>query len=129
MPDTEKISFNMTIVDIGQVDLLIQQGFYSSRTDFMVAAVRSLLQTHAPSVQQEISRRKMTLGAAIYGRQDLEAAVARHEQIDIRIVGVLVIEDDVPLDLARAAIRSVSVFGKFRATPEIKAAFATAKTA
>src|SRR5215212_12020883 len=99
MPDTEKISFNMSIVDLGQIDLLIQQGFYSSRTDFMVAAVRNLLQTHAPSVQHELSRRKMTLGMAIYGRQDLEQAVARREQLDIRIVGVLVIDDDVSLEL------------------------------
>jgi Arc/MetJ-type ribon-helix-helix transcriptional regulator len=123
MADTEKVSFNISVVDLGQIDLLVQQSFYSGRTDFLIAAVRNLLQSHAPTVQSEVSRRQMTLGVAIFGRKDLEAAVARREQLDLRVVGVLVIEDDVPPELARAAIRSVSVFGKFRARPEIKAAF------
>jgi Arc/MetJ-type ribon-helix-helix transcriptional regulator len=128
MSDSEKVSFNMSVVDLGQVDLLIQQGFYSSRTDYLVTAVRNLLQTHAPTVQNELARRFMTLGVAIYGRRELEQVVAKREQLDIRIVGVLVIEDEVSLELARKAIRSVSVFGKFRAKPEIKAAFLPATT-
>lgn len=119
MPDTEKISFNMSVVDMGQVDLLIEQGFYSSRTDFLVAAVRNLLATHNATVKQAVERRFMTLGVAVYTREDLESRVASASPVDIRVVGVLKIADDVTPELARAAIRSVTVFGKIRARPEV----------
>ncbi|HEY1580664.1 MAG TPA: hypothetical protein VGF82_26670 [Terracidiphilus sp.] len=119
MPDTEKVSFNLSVVDMGQVDLLIEQGFYSSRTDFLVASVRNLLATHNTTVRQAVERRFMTLGVAVYTREDLEARVAAHKPIDIRVVGVLKIADDVTPELAKAAIRSVTVFGKIRATPEV----------
>ena len=119
MPDTEKISFNMSVVDMGQVDLLIEQGFYSSRTDFLVAAVRNLLGTHNTTVKQAVERRYMTLGVALYTREDLEARLASGSPLDVRVVGVLKIADDVTPELARAAIRSVTVFGKIRAKPEV----------
>jgi Arc/MetJ-type ribon-helix-helix transcriptional regulator len=122
MTDTEKISFNMSAVDLGQVDLLVSQGFYSSRTDFLIAAVRRQIDSHAATVQQEVQRKFMTLGMAIYGREDLEKRVAAGNPIDIRVVGVLKIADDVTPELARAAIKSVSVFGKIRARPEVVAA-------
>lgn len=122
MPDTEKVSFNLSVVDVGQIDLLIEQGFYSSRTDFLVAAVRSLLATHNTTVRQAVERRLMTLGVAVYTREDLEARVAAHKPVDIRVVGVLKIAGDVTPELARAAIRSVTVFGKIRATPDVIAA-------
>jgi Arc/MetJ-type ribon-helix-helix transcriptional regulator len=122
MADTEKISFNMSVVDLGQVDLLTEQGFYSSRTDFLVAAVRNLLQSHATTVRQAVEHRFMTLGVAIYSREDLEKRVAAGNPADIRVVGVLKIDDDVTPELARAAIKSVSVFGKIKARPEVVAA-------
>jgi len=122
MPDIEKVSFNMSVVDLGQVDLLVEQGFYSSRTDFLVAAVRNLLQNHSPTVRQALEHRSMTLGVAVYTREDLERRVASGSQVDIRVVGVLKIENDVTPELAKAAIRSVSVFGRIRARPEVLAA-------
>lgn len=122
MSDTEKISFNMSVVDMGQVDLLIEQGFYSSRTDFLVAAVRNLLATHNTTVRQAVERRYMTLGVAVYNREDLEARVVAATPVDIRVVGVLRIADDVTPELAKAAIRSVTVFGKIRARPEVLSA-------
>jgi Arc/MetJ-type ribon-helix-helix transcriptional regulator len=112
----------MSVVDMGQVDLLIEQGFYSSRTDFLVAAVRNLLATHNTTVKQAVERRLMTLGVAIYTREDLEARVAAGTPVDVRVVGVLRIADDVTPELARAAIRSVTVFGKIKARPEVVAA-------
>jgi Arc/MetJ-type ribon-helix-helix transcriptional regulator len=122
VPDTEKVSFNLSVVDMGQVDLLIEQGFYSSRTDFLVAAVRNLLATHNTTVKQAVERRFMTLGVAVYTRDDLEARVTDRKPADIRVVGVLKIADDVTPELAQAAIRSVTVFGKIRAKPEVIAA-------
>ncbi|MGA2652413.1 MAG: hypothetical protein ABSF28_17895 [Terracidiphilus sp.] len=119
MPDIEKVSFNMSVVDLGQVDLLIEQGFYSSRTDFLVASVRNLLQSHATTVRQAVENRFMTLGVAIFSREDLERRVASEKPVDIRVVGVLKIADDVTPELARAAIKSVSVFGKIKARPEV----------
>jgi Arc/MetJ-type ribon-helix-helix transcriptional regulator len=123
MPDTEKVSFNVSVVDLGQVDLLVDQGFYSSRTDFLVAAVRSQLQSHSTVVRQTVEQQSMVLGVAVIGREELERRVATGRLLDIRVVGVLKLEDDVTPELARAAIQSVSVFGKFRARPDVLAAF------
>ena len=122
MPDLEKVSFNLSVVDLGQVDLLIDQGFYSSRTDFLVAAVRRLIQSHAASLKDALARRSMTIGVAMYSRDSLEKVVASGQQLEITIVGVLVIADDVTPELATAAIKSVTVFGKFRARPEVLSA-------
>jgi Arc/MetJ-type ribon-helix-helix transcriptional regulator len=122
MPDLEKVSFNLSVVDLGQVDLLIDQGFYSSRTDFLVAAVRRLIQSHSASLKEAVARRSMTIGVAMYSRDSLEKVVASGQQLEITIVGVLVIADDVTPELACEAIKSVTVFGKFRAQPEVLSA-------
>jgi hypothetical protein len=122
MPDTEKISFNLSVVDLGQIDLLAEQGFYASRTDFLIAAVRGQLQHHSVTLRQTVESRFMTLGVAIYDRESLQKRVDSGNPVDIRVVGVLKIDDDVTPELARDAIKSVTVFGKFRATPEVKAA-------
>jgi Arc/MetJ-type ribon-helix-helix transcriptional regulator len=127
MPDTEKVSFNLSVVDLGQVDLLVEQGFYSSRTDFLVAAVRSQLQSHSSTVRQTVEQQSMVLGVAVIGREELERRVQTGRPLDIRVVGVLKLEDDVTPELARAAIQSVSVFGKFRARPDVLAAFQVQK--
>ncbi len=127
MPDTEKVSFNLSVVDLGQVDLLVELGFYSSRTDFLVAAVRNQLQGHSTTVRQTVERQSMVLGAAVIGREELERRVETGRPLDIRVVGVLKLEDDVTPELARAAIHAVSVFGKFRARPEVLAAFEVQK--
>ncbi|MGP8250535.1 MAG: hypothetical protein ACLQHF_00775 [Terracidiphilus sp.] len=119
MPDTEKISFNISVVDLGQVDLLVDQGFYSSRTDFLIAAVRKQIESHSLTVRQAVEQKVMTVGMTILNRKELEKRVAANKPLDIRVVGVLKIEDDVTPELARAAIKSVSVFGKIRAKPEV----------
>jgi Arc/MetJ-type ribon-helix-helix transcriptional regulator len=119
MPDTEKISFNMSVVDLGQVDLLVDQGFYSSRTDFLIAAVRKQIESHSVTVRQAVEQKVMTVGMTIINRKELENRLAANKPLDIRVVGVLKIEDDVTPELAKAAIKSVSVFGKIRARPEV----------
>jgi len=124
MSDTEKVSFNMSVVDLGQVDLLVGQGFYSSRTDFIRTAARNLLLTHAPTVQEAVARQLMALGMIVYDRRTLERELSLKRQLDIRVVGVLVLAQDVTAKLARAAIRSIKVYGVFRASNELKAALA-----
>ena len=127
MPDTEKVSFNVSVVDLGQVDLLVEQGFYSSRTDFLVAAVRNQLQSHAAMLRKTVEHQSMVVGMTVVSRADLEWRLTTGDPLDIRVVGVLKIEDDVTPELARAAIKSVSVFGKFRARPEVLAIFEVQK--
>jgi Arc/MetJ-type ribon-helix-helix transcriptional regulator len=119
MPDTEKISFNMSVVDLGQVDLLVDQGFYSSRTDFLIASVRRQIESHSLAVRQAVEQKVLTVGMTILNRRELESRIAANKPIDIRVVGVLKIDDDVTPELARAAIKSVSVFGKIRARPDV----------
>jgi Arc/MetJ-type ribon-helix-helix transcriptional regulator len=121
MADTEKVSFNITVVDLGKIDLLVEQGHYASRTDFLVAAVRTQLRTHTTTVQ-ELLRQSSVVGAAVYGRKALEQLVAKGKQLDINVVGLCLFTKDVTPEVALAAIRSIKVRGTFRASPEVKAA-------
>ena len=122
MADTEKVSFNMSVVDLGQIDYLVEQGFYSSRTDCIRTGVRNLLLTHAATVQQAISRNLIALGVVLYDRKTLESYVASRRQLQAQVIGVVVLEDDITPELARSAIKSLKVFGVLRATPDVKAA-------
>jgi Arc/MetJ-type ribon-helix-helix transcriptional regulator len=122
MSDTEKVSFNLSVVDLGKVDLLVEQGFYSSRTDFMVTAARNLLATHAVSISEAVAKNSMVVGVHAVGRKTLEGLQAKHKQLDVNVVGVLVLSQDVGPQLARATIRSVKIRGALRASPEVKEA-------
>src|SRR5208282_56560 len=101
---------------------LVDQGFYSSRTDFLITAVRRQIDSHALTVRKAVEQKVMTVGMTILNRIDLEKRVANNKPLDIRVVGVLKIEDDVTPELVRDAIKSVSVFGKIRARPEVMGA-------
>lgn len=124
MADTDKVSFNISVVDLGKIDLLVEQGHYASRTDFLVAAVRTQLLTHAVTMQELFTRHPSLVGAAVYGRKMLEELVARGKQLDINVVGLCVFTKDVTPELARAAVRTIKVRGALRASPEVKAALA-----
>ena len=124
MAETEKITINMSVVDLGQVDLLVAEGFYSSRTDFIRTAIRSQLATHADAVKQSVTRKTLALGVVSYGRLELEAARRAGQQLDIRVVGMVTLEADVTPELAEATIRRLEVHGVFRATDFVKAALA-----
>ena len=124
MADTEKITINMSVVDVGQVDLLVEQGFYSSRTDFIRTAIRRQLDLHAEELKQTVARKTLAIGALVFARQDLERWREAGEARDIRVVGLVVINKDVPAELARATIRSLEVHGVFRASDEVKAVLA-----
>lgn len=122
MSDVEKVSFNLSVVDLGKVDLLVEHGFYASRTDFMVTAVRNLLGPHAATINEAVARGSMVLGLHAVGRKTLEDLQAKRKQVDVSVVGVLVLSQDVEPQLARDTISSVKVRGIFRASPEVKAA-------
>lgn len=121
MADTEKVSFNMSVVDLGKIDLLVEQGHYASRTDFLVAAVRTQLRSHTDTVQELFLRQSPLVGASIFGRKTLEKLVAKGKQLDINVVGLCMFTKDVTPELARAAVHSIKVRGTLRASGDVKA--------
>jgi Arc/MetJ-type ribon-helix-helix transcriptional regulator len=121
---TEKITINLGYVDLGQIDLLVREGFYANRTDFIRTAVRNQLATAATAVNQTVARRTLVLGTALYTRRELEEARAAGRLVRIRVLGLATIADDVTPELALATIESVEVLGALRASPAVKAALA-----
>ena len=125
MSETEKITINLGLVDLGQIDLLVQEGFYQNRTDFIRTAIRNQLNTHAEAVKQTVVRKELVLGLQHYARHDLEAVQAAGEALDIRVLGLVSIADDVSPELALETIASMEVLGTFKASPAVKAALAS----
>jgi Arc/MetJ-type ribon-helix-helix transcriptional regulator len=122
--ETEKITINLGLVDLGQIDLLVREGFYQNRTDFIRTAIRNQIGEHAEAVKQTVARKTLALGLQNYTRRDLEAARAAGETLQIRVLGLATIADDVTPELALETIDSIEVLGAFRASPAVKAALA-----
>jgi Arc/MetJ-type ribon-helix-helix transcriptional regulator len=122
--DSEKITINLGYVDLGGIDLLVGEGFYANRTDFIRTAIRNQLERHADAVQRSVTRKSLDLGLRHYSRADLEAARGRGETLQIHVLGLASIADDVSPELASATIASVVVLGALRASPAVKAALA-----
>ncbi|MGG5885653.1 CopG family transcriptional regulator [Falsiroseomonas sp. HC035] len=122
--DSEKITINLGYVDLGHIDLLVQDGFYSNRTDFIRTAIRNQVERHAEATRQSVARRSLDLGMRHFTRADLEAAQARGEVLHIRVLGLASIAADVSPELARATIASLSVLGALQASPAVKSALA-----
>ena len=122
--DTEKITINLGYVDLGHIDLLVQEGFYSNRTDFIRTATRNQLERHADAVRRSVAHKSLDLGLRHYSRDDLEAARAAGQMLHIHVLGLASIADDVTPELARATIGSIVVLGALRASPALKAALA-----
>lgn len=121
---TEKITVNVGVVDLGEIDLLVREGFYANRTEFIRIAIRAQLAARAAAVEQTIARRTLVLGTRRYSRRELEEIRASGRTIDIRVLGLASIADDVSVELARATIASVEVLGSFRASGAVRAALA-----
>jgi Arc/MetJ-type ribon-helix-helix transcriptional regulator len=124
MPDTEKITINMSAVDLGKVDLLVQEGLYSNRTDFIRTAIRNLLDKHSLEIQQSVTRHSYSIGALIYDKSDLEKLRTKGEKINLTLVGFLHLTSDIPPELALEVIESIEVRGVFHASETLKAALA-----
>src|ERR671939_2198504 len=125
LSETEKITINLGLVDLGQIDLLVQEGFYQNRTDFIRTAIRNQLNTHAEAVKQTVVRKELVLGLQHYARSDLGAVRAVGETLEIKVLGLASIADDVSPELALESIASLEVLGAFRASPAVKAALAS----
>ena len=122
--DSEKITINLGFVDLGQVDLLVAEGFYGNRTDFIRTAIRNQLSTHADAVKQVVSRKMLVLGLQHFNAADLKAVQAANQQLHIRVLGLVTFADDVTPELALASIASLDVLGSLQASPALKAALA-----
>jgi len=122
--DSEKITINLGYVDLGHIDLLVQESFYSNRTDFIRTAIRNLLAAHREEAKQSIVRHTLELGLRHYTRADLKAVKAAGEKLHIKVLGLASFAPDVTPALALATIESITVLGAFHASKEIKAALA-----
>jgi Arc/MetJ-type ribon-helix-helix transcriptional regulator len=122
--DTEKVTINLGLIDLGQIDLLVQEGFYSNRTDLIRTAIRNQLSTHGDVIRQTVARKSLVLGLQHYSRADLEAVQAAGQTLRIQVLGLATIAPDVTPELAQAAISEISVLGALHASPAVKAALA-----
>lgn len=122
--ETEKITVNLGPVDLGQIDLLVQEGFYSNRTDLIRTAIRNQLSTHADVIKQTVARKSLVLGLQHFSRRDLEAVRAAGEKLQIQVLGLASIGADVTPKLALETIDSIVVLGTLHASPAVKAALA-----
>jgi len=121
---TEKITVNLGLVDLGQIDLLVREGFYANRTDFIRTAIRAQLATRAAAVEQTVARRTLVLGTQHFSRADLERLRDTGQTVHIRVLGLATVADDVTPELALQTIAVVEVLGAFRASAAVKAALA-----
>jgi Arc/MetJ-type ribon-helix-helix transcriptional regulator len=122
LADSEKITINLGFVDLGHIDLLVREGFYSNRSDFIRTAIRNQLDRHADAVKQSVARRHLDLGLRHFTRADLERVRAAGDTLHIQVLGLAIIASDVSPELARATIASINVLGALQASPEVKAA-------
>lgn len=126
--DSEKITINLGYVDLGNIDLLVSEGFYSNRTDLIRTAIRNQLERHADVLKRSTSRKRLDLGLQHYSREQLELVRAQGATIDIRVLGLARIAADVSPELARATIASVAVLGALQASTAVRAALADRTT-
>jgi Arc/MetJ-type ribon-helix-helix transcriptional regulator len=119
---SEKITINVGLVDLGQIDLLVDEGFFANRTDFIRTAIRRQLETRSSAVDKTVARRELTLGSAHDSRHDLVELRDSGRMVELRVLGLASIADDVSPELALATIAAVDVLGAFRAPPAVKAA-------
>jgi Arc/MetJ-type ribon-helix-helix transcriptional regulator len=122
VPESEKITINLGFVDLGNIDLLVQESFYSNRTDFIRTAIRNQLDRHRDAVKQTVDRHQLDVGLRRYSRQDLEEVKAAGERLRIQVLGLAIIAEDVSPELAQETIASIHVLGALQASPAIRSA-------
>ena len=122
--ETEKITINLGLIDLGQIDLLVQEGFYSNRTDLIRTSIRNQLAAHADVLRQTVARRTLVLGLQQFSKHDLEVLRKSRTKLRIQVLGLVRIADDVSPALARDTIESIVVLGALHASPAVKAALA-----
>ena len=128
MPELEKLTINLGPVDLGQIELLVEQGFYANRAEFIRSAIQNQLAKHADAVRETATRNAYVIGALTFGRRSLEAERRKGRRLAVRVVGYVSFSDDVTPELAKATIESLKVRGILRASPAVKAVLADRMT-
>ena len=123
-PADEKITINLSVVDLGQIDLLVQQGFFSNRSDLIRAAIRRELALHAQTVSSVVEEQMLVLGLRHITGDELRALKKKNKRLNVRVLGLLSIADDVTSSLALSTIESITILGAFHATPALRKALA-----
>ena len=124
MPETEKITINMSAVDLGKTDLLVQEGLYSNRTDFIRTGIRNLLDKHSLEIQQSVTRHSYVIGVLVYDQADFNKLKAQGKKLEMKVIGILHLANNITPELAREVIASIQVRGIFQASDEVNAALA-----
>lgn len=124
MAELEKITINLSVVDLGKIDLLVEEGFYSNRTDFIRTAIRNQIGTHADSIEKTVDRKDYALGVLIYDRSDLERYRREGKMLEIKMIGMLFLNKDIPVDLALQTIKSIKILGTLKTSTALKEALA-----
>jgi Arc/MetJ-type ribon-helix-helix transcriptional regulator len=120
MSETEKITINLGAVDLGQIDLLVEQGFYTNRTDLIRTGIRNQIHAHAHEIKQLTNQNSITIGVEIVTKEHLESLLKQDQKLNIKVVGMLVVESAVSLDLFKKVVEAVKVYGMIKADSEIK---------
>jgi len=123
MAETEKITINIDVVDLGKIDLLVEQGFYSNRTDLIKCSIRQELQKHEEVVSKIVVSKSYNVGVTKFSKEELEEVARSNKILDIKVLGLLIIAEDVPVELAKKTIKYLKVFGVFKAPAEVKALY------
>ena len=124
IPESEKLTINLGYIDLGQIDLLVAEGFYANRSDFIRTAIRNHLATHGDALRQVVARKMLVLGLQQFSAADLTRVRAAGEKLQIRVLGLASIAPDVPAELAAETIESITVLGALHASPAVRAALA-----
>lgn len=123
MAETEKITINVDVVDLGKIDVLVDQGFYSTRTDCIKSAIRNELAKHDQIVTQYAVKKTYTFGITKLSKEELEQVVAAQTKLDVKVIGMLVVDEDVEPELMKRSVQSLKVHGVFKASPKIKSLY------
>ena len=144
---TEKVSVNMNTSTLSSIDLLVDNGYYSNRSDFINQSVRETLRQHRADIDRivkanadsEDSGRIWFIGVCVLEPRDLvrlkmkqdmlndkklkDSAAAAHEsdrKADITGYGVLIISEDCNEKLLFETVGSIKIRGRVKCSESIK---------
>ena len=119
--ESEKVTLNIGYVDLGRIDLLVQEGFYANRSDLIRTAVRNQLAVHEASVARSVERHAFDMGLRDVTAAELVQLRASGASLRLKVIGLVRIAADVSAELAGAAIAEIQVLGALQASAEVKA--------